>query len=305
MARPKSTKKDLNLLSVLETLYQERSVSRAAAQLNLTQSAVSHALKRLRNNFGDELFVRSASGIEPTAFAQKIITDVSDILTASQNVFERRHEFDPAASDRLFKIGMPEYAGFALLKNFQEILQETAPSIRILTVNLTRDEWEDVLQHDRADLIVGRFNVPTKTYNYEDLFSDEFVCVADTKSRWIKGGKISLENYLKAPHLHISIVKNFQQSRIDRELARMGKQRKIQMTVSNAGLAFHLLKGSDMLLTAQARIAGPLAETLGLKTAKLPFKSPVYETRQIWHRRFDDDPAHIWLRKTLRTAAKD
>jgi DNA-binding transcriptional LysR family regulator len=303
MARSPVTRKDLNLLTVLEALHQEKSVSRAAVRLNLTQSALSHALSRLRDNFGDELFVRAPGGIEPTAFTQRIMPEVTGILGATKQVFESRGVFDPAVSDRMFRIGVPEYAGFTLLGELYALLEKTAPHVRILTLNLVRSEGEDVLRDNRADLIVGRFHVPAKAYDYQDLFADDFVCVGGRESKWIRNGKISLDNYLKAPHLNISLVGQFRHHRIDRELAALGKERGFRMTVSNIGLAFHLVRDSDMLLTVHTRIARPLAKTLGLKIAKLPFKSPVYETRQIWHRRYADDPGHKWLRDMVRKAA--
>src|SRR6185312_1157488 len=160
-------RKDLNLLTVLEALYQERSVSRAAIRLNLTQSAVSHALQRLRDNFDDKLFVRAKGGITPTALAQRLMPEVNEILGASKRLFEARTDFSPQTSDRLFRIGVPEYTGFILMRPFHDILQKEAPNVNILTVNLIRSEWEEVLQEKRIDLIVGRFHVPTKAYMHE------------------------------------------------------------------------------------------------------------------------------------------
>lgn len=296
-------RKDLNLLTVLEALYREKSVSRAAQQLNLTQSAVSHALQRLRDNFGDEMFVRSKGGIAPTVFVQGIMPEINEILGASKRLFEIRNAFEPGTSDRLFRLGMPEYTGFVLLPALQAILQKEAPHIKILTLDLMRSEWEEILQDDRADLIVGRFNVPTKGYDYDDLFDDDFVCLGGARTPHLKGGKISLEHYLNARHINISMT-GTQHNRVDRILADMGHERTFSITVSNYGSALHLLQDSDMLLTVHTRIADAVAKRMGLKVAKLPFKSPSYETRQIWHRRYNDDLGHQWLRKAIQRAAK-
>lgn len=304
MTRSPLNKKDLNLLKVLEALYLEGSVSKAAGKLYLTQSAVSHSLKKLRENFDDEMFVRSSDGMSPTAFTQSIMPEVSMILGASKRLFDQRRVFDPATSDRLFKIGMPEYVAFALLENLFANLEKDAPHVKIMTVNLTRHDWEDAIEGGRVDLVVGRFDIPAKNCNYEDLFTDKFVCISGAKAKWIKGGNISLQDYLSASHLNTSINGNFQSRRIDRELEKQGEKRNIRMTVSSYGPAFHIVKDSDMLLTEQERIATPLAKTLGLKIAELPFESPVYTTRQVWHRQYDNDAGHLWLRGCLRDAAK-
>ncbi len=166
---------DLNLLKVFLAVYQEKSLTRAGERLNLTQSAVSHALARLRDAFGDRLFVRRGASMAPTALAERLFPGIESGCKLLADTLADRGAFDPAASTRIFRLGMNDYAARILLPRMMNRLRREAPNIRLRVRQSTLEERRAFLEEGTVDLLVGCEQDLGPNIRRERLFSDRDV----------------------------------------------------------------------------------------------------------------------------------
>src|SRR5215813_8700002 len=193
---------DLNLLRVFDTLIEERNVTRAGERLGLTQSAISHALNRLRYVFGDELFVRGPEGMQPTLRAAEIAPRLREGLIQLQLALAPA-EFAPARTDRRFTITCGEYVGAVLIPGFVSRLREAAPNAELRIRPSNMGVAEAVLA-GRVDLAIGSFRRVPEWFAYEPLFRETRVWVLSADHRAAGGDELTLERLAELPHLIIA-----------------------------------------------------------------------------------------------------
>ncbi len=291
---------DLNLLKTFQAIYDEQNITKAAEQLRLTQSAVSHALNRLRTHFKDELFVRTPDGMLPTSIAVDIATKVKQILVQADILFLQDTQFDPATSTRKFVIGIPEYVAFHVLESLLSRLQKEAPRMRIITTSINYMNGHSEVSSEHVDLAIGHFPPPPKFIGAEDLYTEDFVLAARKDHPLFEKPEITLQDYITANHIHFSLAGK-DAGQIDMALRKLGRNRNVQITVSNYVLGLSTLKKTDLLYSGPRHITEGLAKSLGLGLRPLPFISPEITVMQLWHKRFDADKAHTWLRDLVRS----
>ncbi len=289
---------DLNLLTVLNMLLRERSVSRAAARLNLSQPAVSHALSRAREAFGDPLLVREGSVMRPTPQALRIAAQLPDVLDGVERVLQTTRSFDPMHLQEDIRIGMTDYADYLLLPALLDSLQSRAPHLRILS----RDLHSETVAHDLSTGLIDMaisFKLAEMPHLHERfLISDHYVCLAKKSVR----GSMGLERYLAARHVQISYRGVFKGG-LDEALDRMGLQRQISVFTPHVLAAAAAAARAGLLLTAPERLARSLVRIFPLRIFELPFESPKLQLTLVWHARNNADVAQGWLRESIATVA--
>jgi DNA-binding transcriptional LysR family regulator len=286
-------KADLNLLTSLQVLLEERSISRAARRLCLSQSATSRMLDRLQEMFKDELLVRTAKGYEPTKRALNIYTELQEPLRKVEELLHGRPFIPREATDE-FQIAATNYASSWVFPPLMRALSRKAPHIRIHIA-----PWDDPfrrLDANSVDLVLSAYEAPSQLKT-ELLAREPFVCLV--RQRHLVGtGRLTLDRYLT--HRHVAAAVDPARERlIDKILDRMGRKREVQATVPFLSLS-SLVEGTDLIATLPLRSAQQLARLSRTRIVRAPAEFDDFLYYQIWHPRNDNDPAHQWLRGLIR-----
>jgi len=285
---------DLNLLVLFDALMAERNVTRAASRVGLTQPAASHALARLRGLFKDPLFVRTPKGMEPTALAIEAADPIRSALDQIRDVLTAEQEFDSAQSDRIFTIGLSDYAAFLVLPRLLERIERRAPNVRLVVRNTNHVSGLSMIDTGEVELIVGNFPDPPQHMSEEFLCIEEFVC-AVRRDHPDFTDNLDIETYLGLRHLHVSL-KGEPQGYLDDIIRSRGFHRNVMVTVGHFLIAPFLLASTDAIATEPRRILEPLGKLLNLKLMRPPIDIPPFKVTQIWHKRYDADQGHKWIR---------
>jgi len=284
---------DLRLLSVFDEIVKTRSVTAAAEALDLGQPAVSVALAKLRHHFGDPLFVRTSSGMEPTPFSEGLVRPVRAVLDALDLVLDYRSEFDPGSADRTFRICMTDISQLVLLPRLWETLRATAPGIRIEIMPLSNDTAR-LLENGEADLALGLIPQLDAGFYQQLLFRQDFVCMVGREHPRLSDG-LSLAQFEAEDHA-VVISSGSAPSIVEHEIGRQGIKRRVALKIpSFLGAAF-VVEHTDLLVTIPRRLAELLQGRGSFRIFPVPFDLPDYEVKQHWHERYHHDDGNRWLR---------
>jgi DNA-binding transcriptional LysR family regulator len=291
-------KLDLNLLVVLDVLLAERNVTHAAQRLGLSQPTVSNALARLREALGDQLLVRTAGGMVPTARALAVQHRLSEALGGIADVVSLGASFEPGTARRSFVIAATDYVQFVLLGELLRKVREAAPGVTIQVV-APRGQfpWHE-LGSGGVDLVVGGARLPEvpSLLHRRWIFRDHAVCVVRADHPYADE-PLTLPRYLELDHIEALPVGTVGMA--DQALLLLGHERRIVLIVPHFLIAPFLVAQSDCCFTLANRIARPLATILPLAVRALPYEMPIVTIGAFWHDRVHHDPAHRWLRRLL------
>jgi len=292
---------DLNLLVTFEAVYRERNLTRAAKRLFVTQSAVSHALARLRDQLGDPLFVRRASGVEPTPAAVRLAPQVGEALRVLRRALET-DEFDPARDLGRIRIAIHEELEPAVLPGFERRLRAAAPGVELDCVRVDRTSLERDLGSSRLDLAVDAAQVAGADLRHTSLAHDQFCVVSRRGTR--AGTRIDVRRYLAARHVMVS-SRRTGPALEDVLLSQLGVQRTVVLRCQRYEAACRIVADSDLLLTAPRLRARAIAAHMRLALLPVPFALPPFDMRLYWHRQLDTDLRSQWLRAQLAAVAAE
>ncbi|HEY1720362.1 MAG TPA: LysR family transcriptional regulator [Magnetospirillaceae bacterium] len=293
---------DLNLLVILDVLLAERSVLGAARRLGLTQSAVSHALRRLRATFGDELLIRHARGMEPTWRAAQIALSLRSALAQVEATMVAHAEFDPGQSRRLFRLRVSTYVSGTLLERVCHILQREAPDIQLQVDNFVEGVANDEVIGDEIHVRLANDRVPLSVNSRERLFEDAFVVVMRREHAAAKK-RMNLQQYLALKHVRVA-ANAVGSSLIDDALLRRGLRRHVAVQVPTWMDVRPIVEGTDLVAAAPKRWAEHDAFFSKCLAKPFPIQEVDFAIDQVWQSRYDEDPGHAWLRKTIASAMK-
>ena len=298
MSNPTIRALDTTALCVFAALMEEGGVVRAAGRLGMTQSAVSHALRRLRLVWDDPLFVRAPSGMVPTAKALRLAPDVADTVRGLERLLEPTGPFDPATHTRQFTIGLSDYAAAVHLPALlaREVLSADGVSLRVR--HTSRALGFDMVRRGEVELVIGNFPDVPADLRQHALADQDFVCAADKAHPAFTADRLDLARYLEAQHLHVSLAGD-PHGLVDAALARAGHKRRVAITVPHFLLAAPLLQGTRLIATEPRAVLAPMAEPYGLSLREPPFPAGTFGFSIVWHRRADNDPGLTWLRAAL------
>lgn len=285
---------DLNLLVLFNQLLVERRVSKVAENLGLSQPAVSNSLARLRKLLGDELFLRTPAGMEPTPYAEQLAESVTYALGMIHSALNERSSFDPASSDRSFTVGMTDIGEVYFLPTLLERLREKAPGVSFSTVRNTTANLKDELEAGKVDLAIGLLPQLKGGFFQRKLFRQRYVCLFRQGHRLDKK-RISLDEFVAAEHL-VVISAGTGHGKVDEVLKRSGIERNVRLTVPHFVSVGHILQASDLVATVPERLAQQLVEPFGLAFVGHPAKLPEVAINVFWHAKFHKAPANQWLR---------
>jgi DNA-binding transcriptional LysR family regulator len=289
---------DLNLLVVLDAIYTEGGITKAARKLHLTQPAISHALSRLREMFGDPLFERQGQAMIPTPLARGIIEPVRRSLRNLEITLNQVARFDPSSSRTKFTIGVRDVLEATLLPPLMERIASEAPHIEIAAVRADRRELESELAMGALDAAIDVLLLPlSEQIRHAPIALDPLVVVARKGHPMVKKG-LSIETYLKQDHI-LASSRRAGPGMEDMELARLGQQRNIRLRCQHYFAACSVVSRTDLILTMPETYARIASQQFGNQVLPFPLPLPAMDAHLYWHANVEDEPANRWLRQKV------
>lgn len=306
-------KVDLNLLVYLDVLLREGSVTKAANQLSITQPAMSNGLKRLRDLFKDPILVRTSEGMTPTKRALELQPIVRNVLSQLESSIQPEVEFDPATSERTFRIMTSDYAESTLMLGLISKLSTLAPNITLDLITPSDVTFHDVEQ-GKVDMAINRFDELPLSFHQKVIWYDTFSCVM--KSDHPKAQQFDLDAYLASQHIWVSktgfgvgvgIDPNEVQKLgwVDAELTKIGKHRDIRVFTRHYHAALQIAKTQNLIATLPSKAAKIFKDDPSVTIVKPPFDIPPIALKMAWSALLHHDAGHIWLRRLIGEVASD
>ena len=290
---------DLNLLLALHALLEERHVTRAATRCFLSQSAMSRALEKLREMFGDALLIRSGRAYERTVRGDSLLRELQSLLPRLEAMV-RGEEFDPARSQERFRLAVTHHASITLIPPLIRRIRTEAPDVR-LEVSQWEERAYDAVIAGRLDAALSAEHPPSGLES-EVLFEVDFVCVVGAAQK-VHPPRLTLTQYLQLPHV---AVENWtgQQTPVDRPLAQFGAKRRVVLSVPFFSAAIFALANTDLVLTAPRKLTKIVRPLDGVRLVEPPREIKSFPFFMTWHPRLNEEPAHAWFREQVRIAAR-
>ncbi|GGI91363.1 LysR family transcriptional regulator [Shewanella gelidii] len=286
---------DLNLLKVFESLYRERNMTQTAKVLFITPSAVSHAMKRLREALGDPLFVRQGQLMQPTPACDRMAPQLLDGLIRIRQILQQCGAFDLATTEQTFSLSIHDALEAMTIPSIIKDVNQYAPNAKLASIKLDRDNMSRQLASGQIDVAID-VAMPLKSpIHHYKLSSDPFCVLMNANHKL--ASSLDQKSYIAAEHIAVSLRAS---GRVVEDLAlqQQGVNRKIGVRCQNYQTAKDILKHSSALLTLPKLIAQQLVDR-ELVITHLPFQISDVETRLYWHKNTEEDEAMIWLRKLL------
>jgi DNA-binding transcriptional LysR family regulator len=293
---------DLNLLVILEALVEERSVTKAAYRVGISQSAASHALKRLRLTFKDEVLVRTSDGMIPTGQAILLASMISGSLQQIEQAVIQGSKFDPTTSTQVFKMRVSDYAGVYLLPRLCQKLRDLAPLTRLEVQHFSPQDTEQKTSQGEVQVRLALRSKIAGLSHSVRLLEDHFVVVMSA-ARSPRLSKLDLSDYLGLTHLKIA-PSGVGTNLIDDELANLGQKRKIAMTVPSWLEMRQVIETTDLA----AVVPKHWLRAEGFEnfvTYPLPIDNVSLAIDLVWHPRDDKDAAQRWFRGQIQDIFRD
>lgn len=293
---------DLNQLLALQTILEERHITRAAARASLSQPAMSRVLGRLRAALGDDLLVRSGMGYERTPRGDRLLQEL-EVLLPRLNAAIGGNDFDPSTSQQRFRVTGTDYAAAVIVSGTVRLCRKSAPGVRVEVVGWTEDSYRYV-EMGRCDVAlgVGSVPIPPKGLKVEVLYQEHFVCLMSADTQF-KGKRFSLDEYLRHPHAVVATAEG-QQTMIDRPLADLGKARDVVLQSPYFMATALNIVGTDLIFTVPMRVALALSKLANFRQILPPQEIADFPYTMIWHPRFGGDSGHAWFRDQIRATVK-
>jgi DNA-binding transcriptional LysR family regulator len=288
---------DLNLLKAMDALLQERSVTRAADRLGVTQPSMSASLRRLRDLMDDDILVREGAGMRPTAMAEALQPTLRRIVEEIAAIVSPSSAFDPAGDAASFSILATDYSALILIQPWLAILGEQAPGVRVDVRSISPAEHVDALGRGDVDLAIvpSRFSRQT-ALSKQPLLTDRFVAVTWAGNAEV-GEELTMDDLERLPYLSYRLGPI--RSMVDGLLDELDHGRDPTVQVQGFVMGALMLRGTSLVTFLQQRLVDRLAATAELRTLRAPFPSPTVTEMLTWHPRDDHRPDHQWVRATL------
>ena len=285
---------DLNLFVILNAIYTEGSLTKAAEVVGITQPAVSNALSRLREKFNDDLFVRTGSGMVPTQKTENIIKDIQNALALMQHSVNEPDTFDEKTTTRAFKLSLGDISEGRVLPYIMKEIDKNAKNISVGSYAYKRSDQVHALATNNLDFVVDPVIPASDEINSFKVFEDDFVAIHREGHPILEIENPTIDDILAQDHLHVSSRKRGLHL-IDVELDKIGYRRKVALRCQHFLIAPTIIKSTDMLLFATRSFA----KAHHLPFLEIPAEIPSMEYFLIWHKSDEGDGGHIWMKELI------
>jgi len=280
---------DIKQLRVLQLLLQERNLSKVAKQMGLTQQAISEQLRKIRNTFDDDMFIRTNNGVIPTAFAQAMENQVNDILNQIDNLISPKC-FDPSTVDTTLQISATDYALITVLPLLLNKISAQAPKLKVVIRGFETDNLSQLMVTGDLDLVITFPEFIPPNYPNMLLFKEHHVCVTGKNSPYA-GKRYTLSELAKLPQIIVSPSRANLKGSHDAWFASMGLSRNIVMSVPSFAAAAPIIEATNSVCFLPSRLL-PDPRVVALNIAEQP---PSFDVIVAWHARSSNNPLHLWL----------
>lgn len=294
---------DLNLLPIFVALMEERSVTRAAERLGMTQPAMSNALARLRAVLQDQLFIRGRYGVQPTPIALELAPVIADALTKLDDAVLGQQDFDPAKAERLFTIAPNSYVEYVLAPAIVARLGRIAPGVTLRLTPYGADLAETGVVSGATAMVLGRIVDPPDNLVVQHLMEESLACVVRADHPEI-GDKITRKQFEALRHVNV-VPPGRLRVGLFQALARQDLRRDVAISVTNFFAVAEMVAVTDYCATLPRLICRRLADDRRLKVLPAPVDLGTFPVEMAWHMRYRHDPAHRWLRSLIAEVASD
>ena len=284
---------DFGLLLVLRELLHHRRTTEAAKRLGLSQSAVSHALARLRDLTGDPLFIRRSDGLQPTSAALALLPQVEALIAGGQALLGVGNSFDPRTADRRFRLAANDFVASVLAPRLRRALALAAPAVRFTVHFAVGVDAIAALRQDKVDLALGYFPAGSEAC-IGTLLSDEDYALVALPGHAALDPALDVEGYCALDHVLVSFRGRFSGT-VDAALERVGASRRVVTSVPTFLTALTMVADSDLVATVPRRLAHEHAHRFGLAVRAVPFQIAPFDTSLLRHRRESGSLALDWL----------
>lgn len=288
---------DLNLLPVLDALLRQRSVTLAARELDMSQSAVSTALGRLRGALGDQLFVRTGHGMLPTPRASQLAEPVAAILDKVRDEVLSTRGFVPSESERTFTLGLSDVGSYVLWPRIVGAVSKQAPTVRLRLRVMSQPLIASALESAEVDVALGAYPDLPDTLYQRRLFERKYIAMVRS-GHPLAGKRLSLQAFARCPQAVVRLASGIQ-DRIDESLGAQGLRRERVLEMPSYLMLPPLLDAGDHLAVIPGQLADAFARHGHFKLLKLPLELPASVIRMHWHKRFNEDAGNVWLRGVI------
>ena len=291
---------DLNLFVILNAIYTEGSLTKAAEVVGITQPAVSNALSRLRERFDDDLFIRTGSGMVPTQKTENIISDIQNALSLMQQSVNEPDTFDPKLSNRNFKLSLGDVSEGRVLPYIMNEIDKNAPFVSMGSYAYSRSDQVHALATHNLDFVVDPIIPASEEINSYKVFEDDFVAIHRDDHPLGKIDEVSVDDILAQRHLHVSNRKRGLHL-IDVELDKIGYRREIALRCQHFLIAPRIIRSTDLVLMGTRSFA----KSHNLQFIEIPTDIPSIEYHLIWHKSDEGDGGHLWMKDLIIEAFVD
>ena len=294
---------DLNLMRVFLTVLHERSVTRAAQRLNLTQPAVSYALARLREQFDDPLFVRTTTGMQPTPVAFALADPIERGMNSFAEAVSLRQQFAPATSTRRFRLSMSDIGEMVFLPPLMERVHALAPRLQVEVLEVALEQVPQALKEGEVDLAIGNLAGVGRHTCHADLFSERYVCMGRRGHPVLSAG-LTRGQFKRLDHILVASRASAHRLLND-VLSEAGMHRQPYLTLPHFSAAAEIVRRTDLTVTLPYRAAIWFNRDNAFAIRPLPIALPPLSVTVHWHARFESDPGTMWLRRQVEATLAD
>lgn len=284
---------DLHLITIFDAVMTEGSMTKAAQRLAITQSAVSNAVARMRLVWNDPLFIPAGRGIKPSAKAQALWRDIEGPL-ASIRMAAAPAPFDPTTSTHTFRLAVTDYLSGALWPVLRRYIEAQAPSMSLHAVPYASGNVQRQLSDNEIDICFSSLSEMGDQIRFQRVFTEDWIC-AMRRDHPLAKASLTQERFLTADHLLVSLSGS-PVGVADAALDRLGKRRKVAVTLNNFGGVPSLLLASNLICMLPAGVIRTHALRDEVHTCAVPFEIPPFHCHIAWHFRNERDAAHRWMR---------
>lgn len=285
---------DLNLLIALQALYKTNSVSKAAERCFVSQSAMSHSLQRLRKLFDDPLFERVGSRMEPTERAIELSHSVDLLLAQIQTDILRAKPFNPETYDGVWKIGLTDYAEQMFGPSLFDTIKGLAPQSKVALFNVNRANYQQVYESEKLDVVIGSFGDVVKRYNTQLLYTEQHVCLYDSKVCQFSDS-MSLLEFTSVEHALVS-PNGAMSTGVDKKLEEHGLQRRVSIVSSNFLTVKNLIQGRKLICIVPRLVATQQSPNSSIKAVPPPIDVPDFDIQLMYRKGLSQDNKNKFIR---------
>lgn len=288
---------NLNLLRVFAAIHENGTLTRAAEQLGLSQPAVSHSLKKLREIFEDELFVREIDGYRATAKAKELADPIVEALDSLRGVIEATGQFDPRTASKTFRACMSDYGSHTILPELSKFMRSRAPNIRLVVSQISYERVSDQLRKGQIDLAMMARDSADLEEGEELVLQESVVCIVRKGHPRVRG-KLDLASFTGTGHVIVNMYGQMR-TQVDDALAKLGEKRDVKLVVPYFNAVPEIVSITDLIGSLPFRQAKQAAANYSLNLHPLPFEFPPVHFITRWHPRRKRDLELRWLRGAI------